>query len=775
MKVLGHRPIRGPNLYRNGPVDYLVVRHAEADLGSAATQLGLQDTPTSLGDLVGATAAMLLAETELPAWRDTWTDEDGDHIIVHEMADPRTVQAAMTAAAELVGDAINQTLTADAVARAQAAVHEVFEDHDGDGSLRAIIQAARARGIPIDERSESHLQLGWGVQQKQMVGTITSTLSGLGFDIANDHERNKQFLSERGIPMPRADSARSLAGVQEIAHELGYPVALKPLRGKGGVTTDIKDDEALETAYDMAKKLHNWIVVEDHVPGPAFDILVIDGKVVAAQRKTDGADVTDTIHPAVRLVAERCARLTQTNLLAVDIIAESLQVPLDETNGKVVGLDPQPDIAKYPAARGAPDHVLDLLFPDGGTGRIPLAAVTGTNGKTTTIRLLSHIVKYSGGRVGMACTGAVEVENRVILEGDYSGPTAARTVLREPGVTHAICEVARGGLLRSGLGFDRCDVGVFLNVASDHLGQGGIQTVDDLARLKSVVIRAVSPDGTAVLNADDERVWATREGLACRVIPFSLDPNHSALAAHLAADPEHAAVTLHDGAIVLRRGAAQFEVAHIVDIPITLEGAATFNVQNAMAAVAAAYALGLSEEDTRAGLISFNPSFGQLPGRMNLLELGGVKVLLDYGHNVPALEALAKVLPRLATGRKLNVANGAGNRMDEHLRAFGATIAGMYDHIYLCDPDPRRRRTGETAAVIREGILDAGFAEESLSMIMDESRALRQALADSRPGDLVVLQADDVPAAIALCQGLQARLDAGETAEALNRELLVGS
>lgn len=757
-------------MYRAGPIDYMVVSHDDADLEAASALLGVQPAPSSVGGLVGAAAASLLEGTDLPTWHNDWRDDDGDHVVVIDMADERTVHEAMTMAAQLVRTALaGRAVDVDA---ARATVRAVFEDHDRDGSVRAIVRAAQARGIPVDERADDHLQLGWGVNQKHMVGTVTSELTGLGFDIAYDHERSKGFLEDRGIPLPRVDSARRISGALEIAHNLGYPVAVKPLRGKGGVTTNVRDDTAFEAAYDKAKQLHNWVAIEDSISGQNYELLVVDGQVIAALCTDDGSDVTDTVHPSVRLVAERCARLTNVNLLAVDVVAESLEVPLDESGGKVVSLDPQPDLAKYPEDRQVPNAVLDLLFPDGADGRIPLVAVTGTNGKTTTVRLISHFIKYSGGRVGMGCTGAVEVENRVILRGDYSGPSAARTVLREPGVTHAVCEVARGGILRRGLGFDRCDVAVFLNVASDHLGEGGIATIEDLTRLKSVVLGAVSPTGTAVLNADDPRGWATRDSLSCRVIPFSMDPTHPDLGAHLNSNPENAVVTVRDGAIVLRRGRAEFRVANIVDIPITLEGAALFNVQNAMAAVAAAYAMGLTEEDTRAGLISFNPSVGQLPGRMNLMEMGGVKVLLDYGHNVPALNALSEVLPRLAAGRKLNVANAAGNRRDEDLRSFGATIAGMYDHIYLCDPDPRKRSIGETAAVIAQGIRSTGYPEQSLSVMLDEARAMRQALADSRPGDLVVLQADDVTGAISLCKALKQRFDEGATADELNNELL---
>lgn len=470
-------------------------------------------------------------------------------------------------------------------------------------------------------------------------------------------------------------------------------------------------------------------------------------------------DITDEMHPHVRFMAERVASIVGLDVMGIDVVAPHLRAPLDETGGGIVEVNAGPGLRMHLDPSGGPARnvaapLVDTLFKD--AGRVPIVAVTGTNGKTTTVRLVAHILKLAGAHVGIASTGAVEVDNQVILKGDYSGPAGAQAVLREPSVSHAVIEVARGGVLRRGLGFDSCDVGILLNVGRDHIGEGDIHDLEDLLRLKSVV---VDVSKTAVLNADDERVLSLAPQMQGKVILTSLDPKHPALAAHLAENPSNVVVTVSRDAIVLRRDRSEFRIAALRDVPLTFDGKAKFNVQNAMAAVAAGHALGLAEETVRAALMTFHPNVGQNRGRLNTFDVGDYRVVLDYGHNPPAIAALDELLPHLKprpTGRVLRVAFLAGNRLDDDLRAVGAALARKSDRLWISDPDPRGRAPGETSALMAEGAIAGGMDPERVSRAIDEWDNLSAAFAEARAGDLLVILCEDLPGVVAHIRRLQA-------------------
>ncbi|MEQ6887331.1 cyanophycin synthetase [Halomonas sp. CS7] len=467
-------------------------------------------------------------------------------------------------------------------------------------------------------------------------------------------------------------------------------------------------------------------------------------------------DVTDDVHPEVRYVAERIARLVGLDIIGIDLLAETLTRPLEEQSAAVVEVNAGPGFRMHLSpthgeGRDVGRPVIDMLFPDTeATGRIPVAAVTGTNGKTTTVRLLSHLLRQSGRNVGMACTGAIEVDNHVILRGDYSGPQAAAIVLREPTVECAVLEVARGGIMRRGLGFDECDVGVLLNIASDHLGEHDIHTLDELARCKTVVIDAVTQGGTAVLNADDPRVLAGQEWVRGDIIFFTLDPDSRPVRRHVR--DQGVAFTVHNERIVMRQGHVEAEVIPVVDVPITFEGHARFNVANALAASAAGYALGLSIADIQMGLQTFHPTPGQNPGRTNLIDANGMKVLIDYGHNVPALEALSELVGCISARRRISVASAPGNRRDEDLFTLGILLARMHDVVFIYETDARGRPPGEAARLLRNGAESVPGACR-VEVIMEEHQAVDRAFDEAGEGDLLVLLIDDVEGAIERLKG----------------------
>ncbi|WP_372615228.1 cyanophycin synthetase [Aquicoccus sp.] len=516
-----------------------------------------------------------------------------------------------------------------------------------------------------------------------------------------------------------------------------------PRRGVGheNLLTQIHVDEQTHRMLEQAG------LTLDSVP-PENEMVFLKS---TANISTGGTatDLTDEVHPDIKFTMERIARHVGLDVIGIDLLAETLTKPLDQQSAGVVEVNAGPGFRMHMApTHGTPrpvgEHVVDMLFPDPtDNGRIPITAITGTNGKTTTTRLTTHILRQTGYSVGMGCTGTVEIDNHVILRGDYSGPTAAQTVLREPTVEHAVLEVARGGIMRRGLGFDECDVGVLLNIASDHLGERDIHTLDELARCKTVVVDAVKREGGyCVLNADDPLVmehgtyWARGE-----IIYFTMNPDNPALRQHLS--EMRMVVTVRHGRIVILRGKVVMDVVAVNDVPIAFEGHAPFNVQNAMAATGVALAYGLDLEAIRAGLLTFHPTPAQMPGRTNYFEADGVKCLIDYGHNVPALEALEPLVNGLAQQRRIGVSSAPGNRRDEDLEALGGQLASMCNVLYVYESDARGRPEGEVAQLIKGGA-EGAKADCAVHVIMSEQEAVSAAIAEAKPGDFLLLLVDDI-------------------------------
>jgi cyanophycin synthetase len=636
-------------------------------------------------------------------------------------------------------------------------------------------------GIPVpqgrvcgtfDEALEAVRDIGYPVAVKPVIGNHGRGVSTNieddqalrdAFDIAA--HRNPSVIVEQYI---RGEDHRLLvigsklvaAARRRPAHVIGDGAATlqalvdrenqDPRRGVGheNLLTQIQLDEQSLRLIDQQNQTLQSVIPKD-------EIVYLKS---TANLSTGGtaSDVTDDVHPEVRYTAERIARLVGLDIIGIDLLAETLTRPLEEQSAAVVEVNAGPGFRMHlspthGSGRNVGQHVIDMLFPDSETdARIPIVAVTGTNGKTTTVRLLSHLLRQAGRNVGMACTGAIEIDNHVIMRGDYSGPQAAAIVLREPTVEYAVLEVARGGIMRRGLGFDECDVGVLLNIASDHLGEHDIHTLDELARCKTVVVDAVRKGGTAVLNADDPRVLAGQEWARGDIIFFTLDPDARAIRQHVR---DHGvAFTVHHERIVMRQGHVEAEVIPVVDVPITFEGHARFNVANALAASAAAYALGLSIADIQMGLRTFHPTPGQNPGRTNLIEADGIKVLIDYGHNVPALEALSELVSCIPAQRRISVASAPGNRRDQDLFTLGTLLARMHDVVYIYETAPRGRAIGEAAGLLRNGAESVGGTCR-VEIIMEEAQAVDRALDEASEGDLLVLLIDDVEGAIERFRG----------------------
>ena len=385
-----------------------------------------------------------------------------------------------------------------------------------------------------------------------------------------------------------------------------------------------------------------------------------------------------------------------------------------------------------------PDYQLDGKPYD-----IPIVAVTGTNGKTTTVRLIANLLKGVGYSVGMTTTDGIYLRDRLIASGDMSGPYSAKVVLKDPMVDCAVLETARGGILREGLGYKMADVGVVLNVQPDHLGLKGIHTIEDLAKVKAVVAEMVRKGGVSVLNADDEQCVKMAPYCRERIIYFSLRPSNPVVQEHV--DNDHTAIVYDRGFITTLTGESAMPVARAVDMPITLEGQALFNVQNALAATAVGVGLGMKIEDIRHGLISFFPSTSQTPGRTNFFTLNDFEVMLDYAHNPPAYKNIIDLVTRLGHKRRLFVFDVVGDRRDEDLREICALIASGCQHaIVFEDKQLRGRRPGELMDLVEKAFVTNGFDADALEKIPDETDAINRALQLAQKDDLVCIMSGRV-------------------------------
>jgi cyanophycin synthetase len=482
------------------------------------------------------------------------------------------------------------------------------------------------------------------------------------------------------------------------------------------------------------------------------DILPVKEKLYlksTANLSTGGTarDVTDDVHQDVWQMCERIARIVGLDCIGIDIVAPGLDQPLLTDTAGIVEVNAAPGFRMHlDPFEGSPRNVakpfLEMLFPPDVNFHVPIVAVTGTNGKTTTAKLIAHALKYSGKKVGFAGTTGIEIDGVTIISGDYSGPEGSGIVLREPNVDHAVLEVARGGIIRRGLGFENCNVGILLNVDEDHVGLDGVEDLEELALVKSTVIEVVEDTGVSILNADDPIVIGLKERAAGQIILFSLRPENETISQHISLGGT--AVVLQDGYVVIHSSKPSVRLLSVLDAPITLSGVATFNIANVLAAAAALHGLGIPIDMIRKGISTFHPSATQNPGRMNLIDFINFKVILDYGHNVPAVKALGSTLPHITKGRKIVVAHGTGNRLDENIKVFGAALADIYDYIIVADVDPRHRSPGETTDLVLAGALEKGFAKDKTEVVNDPIKAIDRAFSVVQTGDLIVVQVDEV-------------------------------
>lgn len=459
-------------------------------------------------------------------------------------------------------------------------------------------------------------------------------------------------------------------------------------------------------------------------------------------------DCTDEVHPENVFLFERIARIIGLDVAGVDIIAPNVSEPLRENGGGIIEVNAAPGFRMHLApsegiGRNVAEYVIDMLFPPGTPARIPIIAVTGTNGKTTTTRLIAHILKGSGRTVGFTTTDGTYIQNQQIVQGDNTGPVSAQLVLKDPTVDVAVLETARGGIIRSGLGFDYCDIGVVTNIAADHLGLKDVNTLEDLARVKSVIPRAVSKKGYAVLNAEDELVYKMKELVDGQVVCFAMDENHPNVQRQ--ARRGRISCVYENGFITILKGKWKVRVEKAVNIPLTYGGRAEFMIQNVLAATLACFVHGISLEDMRVGLTTFNAGTAQTPGRLNFIEIGDVTVLMDYAHNPAGLRGLQSFISKLPHKHRTVVMNGTGDRRDDDIREFGRVAGDTFERIVIRTGHYLRGREPEDLhRLLQEGIAQSENKPQ-VRVIPEGRSAIHHAIKHGRKGELVVTLADLVP------------------------------
>ncbi len=525
-----------------------------------------------------------------------------------------------------------------------------------------------------------------------------------------------------------------------------------PRRGEGhdNMLTQIK----LDKTTDRLLRQQNYTI----------DTVLTDGTICylreTANLSTGGAaiDRTDEIHPETIWIAERASRLIGLDVAGIDIVTTDISQPMKATNSVIVEVNAAPGLRMHVApSEGVPRNVgapiMDMLLPPGEPTRVPIVAITGTNGKTTTTRLTAHIFRQIYDVVGFTTTDGIYLGEHLVEKGDTTGPQSARMILQDPTVEMAVLETARGGLLRSGLAFDRADVGVVLNVAADHLGIGDIDTIDQLAKLKAVVAEAVDVNGYVVLNADDERVVAMAERVKAKVAYFSMDAGNELVRSHVQAGG--VAAVYEEGYLSILQRDWLLRIEKAEHVPVTMSGLAPFMIANALAASLVGFVQGVKIEDIRAALKSFKATSGQIPGRMNLFNMGDFHVLVDYAHNPAGYEAVGSFVKNWP-GESLGVIGAPGDRRDEDLIELGGLSNRIFDKVVIKeDKDRRGREPGAVSSLIAQGIVNnigktAATFSELYKICLDETEAIEWALDNAPESGLVVILPESVGSVIEL-------------------------
>ncbi|MBI3137979.1 MAG: cyanophycin synthetase [Sphingobacteriales bacterium] len=528
-----------------------------------------------------------------------------------------------------------------------------------------------------------------------------------------------------------------------------------PRRGYGHekVLTQITVDQFTQKMLDDAN------ITLQHIPAAGERVLLKP----TANLSTGGTstDVTDEVHPANIFMFERIAKIIGLDICGIDVMATDLRTPVAENGGAILEVNAAPGFRMHiEPAEGLPrnvaEPVVDMLFPKGSAGRIPIIAVTGTNGKTTSTRLIAHIAKSAGKKTGYTTSDGVYIQNQLMMKGDCTGPVSSQFVLKDPTVDFAVLECARGGILKAGLAFQNCEVAVVTNVAADHIGLGGINSVEQMAKVKAVVPETVFPHGYAVLNADDDLVYKMKNDLKCNIALFSMDENNPRIKEHCAA--HGLACVYENGYVTIMKGNWKIRVLPARDIPLTFEAKALHNINNCLPAVIAAYLYrDITIDDIRTGLLTFIPSENLTPGRLNFFHFRNFTMLADFAHNPHGLRLLCDFVSKLDYPVKVGVISGTGDRRDEDIRELGEISAAYFDEIIIrCDKNLRGRSADEIIGLLQEGIRKVN-PDIPVLTIPNEDQALDHIYENAIPGALYTIMCDVVARALDKIKELKVR------------------
>jgi cyanophycin synthetase len=653
---------------------------------------------------------------------------------------------------------------------------EIAQDKD---DTRRVLQAI---GLPVPEGMtatteeaalEAAAEIGFPVLLKPLDASHGRGISGsitdaegvrAAFAVAKGYSRRvvvEQYVTGRDYRVLVVDGRVAAVAERVPAHVVGdgeSTVAelirranLDPRRGKGHSRTLTRLPADAATDAFLAARGQS----QQHVPAAGEQVFLR----ATANLSTGGTSIdrTDEIHPDNVTACEMAAGVVGLDIAGIDVLSPDITVPFRENGAVIIEVNAAPGLRMHTHPSEGPGRnvgapIIEMLYPPGQPYTIPVIGITGTNGKTTTTRLTAHLFRQTGKTVGFTTTDGVYLQDRMVMEGDMTGPFSANIILSNPTVEVAVLETARGGIIRAGLGFDECDVGVVLNVTADHLGLRGINTLEQLAEVKSVVPAVVKREGHAVLNADDPLVYAMRDRSGGDIVLFSTLPDgeNPLFDGHI--ERGGIGARIEDGEFVIRRGRLRIPIATVREVPLMMGGAARFQQQNILAAIATAYVRGVRYDTIRAGLLSFFPSPSMTPGRLNLLRVGKARVLVDYAHNPAAVSGLVEMVEEMPARRRIGIITAPGDRRDEDIRGLGRLCAGLDRVIVKEDSDTRGRPEGEISRLVIEGLREGGMPAESIEVVLDEMDAVDRALADRHDGDLVMVLADKVPQVLAHVQ-----------------------